>query len=120
MDVFTRRIIGFSVEPAEIDGVCVCRMFNKAIAGIGLPRYLSSDHDPLFTFDRWLANLRVLDIKEIKSVPYVPLSHPFIERLIGTIRREYLDHVLFWNRFDLQRNWTTSRPTTANAASTVL
>jgi len=45
----------------------------------------------------------VLDIDEIKSVHYVPLSHPFIERLIGTIRREYLDHVLFWNQFDLQR-----------------
>lgn len=45
----------------------------------------------------------MLDIDEIKSVHYVPLSHPFIERLIGTIRREYLDHVLFWNQFDLQR-----------------
>jgi hypothetical protein len=32
----------------------------------------------------------VLEIDEIKSVPYVPVSHPFIERLIGTIRREYL------------------------------
>ena len=25
-------------------------------------------------------------------MPYAPMSHPFIERLIGTIRREYLDH----------------------------
>jgi hypothetical protein len=33
------------------------------------------------------ANLRVLEVKEIKRVPYVPLSHPFVERLIGTIRR---------------------------------
>ena len=36
-------------------------------------------------------------------MPYVPLSHPFIERLIGTIRREFLDHVPFWNSVDLQR-----------------
>jgi putative transposase len=70
---------------------------------MGLPRYLSSDHDLLFTFYRWQAILRVLDIDEIKSVPYVPLSHPFIERLIGTIRREYLDRVLFSNQLDLQR-----------------
>ncbi len=30
---------------------------------------------------------------EVKTVPYVPLSHPFVERLIGTVRREYLDQV---------------------------
>jgi putative transposase len=103
MDHFTRRIVGFSVEPADIDGVAVCRMFNQAISGKPLPKHLSTDHDPLFRFHRWRANLRVLEIEEIKTVPFVPCSHPFIERLIGTIRREYLDHVLFWNRLDLQR-----------------
>src|SRR2546422_6541602 len=35
----------------------------------------------------------VLEIEEIKSVPYTPVSHPFVERLIGTIRREYLDRM---------------------------
>ena len=38
---------------------------------------------------------------EIKTVPYVPLSHPFVERLIGTIRREYWDRTLFWTTADL-------------------
>ena len=33
---------------------------------------------------------------------YVPLSHPFVERLIGTIRREYLDRTLFWTTVDLE------------------
>ena len=42
-------------------------------------------------FHQWLANLRVLEVAEIKTVPYVPLSHPFVERLIGTLRRECLD-----------------------------
>jgi hypothetical protein len=42
-------------------------------------------------------------VEEIKSVPYAPMSHPFIERLIGTIRREYLDHTFFWNSIDLHR-----------------
>jgi transposase InsO family protein len=36
-------------------------------------------------------------------VPHAPMSHPFVERLIGTIRREYLDRTLFWNSIDLQR-----------------
>src|SRR6478736_8619316 len=50
-------------------------------------QYLSSDHDPLYRFHQWQANLRVLEVTEIKTVPYVPLSHPFVERLIGTVRR---------------------------------
>jgi transposase InsO family protein len=47
--------------------------------------------------------LRILEVEEIKSIPYVPVSHPFVERLIGTIRREFLDHVLIWNAIDLER-----------------
>ena len=31
------------------------------------------------------------------------MSHPFIERLIGTVRREYLDRLFFWNSVDLTR-----------------
>ena len=103
MDVFTRRIIGFGIGGQYIDGPAVCRMFNRAIAGHALPARISTDHDPLFRFHRWLANLRVLEIEEIKSVPYAPMSHPFVERLIGTLRREYLDHTFFWNSIDLHR-----------------
>ena len=69
----------------------LCRMFNRATRCQTAPTYLSSDHDPLYRFHRWQANLRILDVKEIKTVRYVPLSHPFVERLIGTIRRECLD-----------------------------
>jgi hypothetical protein len=43
----------------------------------------------------------VLEVTEIKTVPYVPLSHPFVERLIGTLRREGLDRTLFWTTNDL-------------------
>jgi hypothetical protein len=52
---------------------------------------------------RWKANLRILEIQVIKSVPCVPLSHPFIERLIGTLRRELLDQAFFLNANDLER-----------------
>src|SRR5580700_11508463 len=67
-----------------------------------MPKYLSSDHDLLFRFVQWQANLRILEVTEIKTVPHVPLSHPFVERLIGTIRREYLDRTLFWTTADLE------------------
>ena len=103
MDHFTRRIIGFGVHAGDVDGVALCRMFNTAISTRGVPKYLSSDNDPLFLYHQWQANLGILGVDEIKTVPYTPISHPFIERLIGTIRREYLDHILFWNARDLER-----------------
>ena len=103
IDVFTRRIVGFGIGGETIDGPSVCRMFNQAIGGKSAPIRLSTDHDHLFRFHRWLANLRILEAEEIKSVPYAPMSHSFIERLIGTIRRESLDQTFFWNSIDLHR-----------------
>jgi putative transposase len=103
IDVFSPRLVGFAVEHGNVDGPVVCRMFNHARAKQPLPKYLSTDHDPLFRFHRWLANLRVLEIQEIKAVPLVPRSHPFVERMIRTIREELLDQVLFWNQLDLER-----------------
>ena len=103
MDQYTRRIIDFGVHAGDVDCVTLCRMFNTAIASQKPPHHLSSDNDPLFLYNRWQANLRILEIEEIKSIPYTPISHPFIERLIGTIRREYLDHIFFWNAHDLER-----------------
>jgi putative transposase len=103
MDQYTRRIIGFGVHAGTVDGGALCRMFNCAIRGQRcLPKYISSDNDPLYRFHQWQANLRILEVTEIKSIPYVPLSHPFVERLIGTIRHEYLDHLLFWTTVDLE------------------
>jgi transposase InsO family protein len=103
MDQFTRRIIGFAVKADDVDGRALCCMLNQAISQQGVPKYLSSDNDPLFLYHQWQANLRIVEVEKIKTVPYVPLSHPFVERLIGTVRREFLDHVLFWNTTDLQR-----------------
>ena len=47
--------------------------------------------------------LRILEIDPIKSIPYTPISHPFVERLIGTVRRDFLDQTLFWNAVDLEK-----------------
>ena len=102
MDQWTRRIVGFGVHRNAVAGADLCRMFNRATHGQTPPTYLSSDHDPLYRFHQWQANLRILDVKEVKTVPYVPLSHPFVERLIGTVRRECLDRTLFWTAADLE------------------
>ena len=109
MDQFTRRIIGFGIQAGAVDGIALCRMFNHAIARQATPRYLSSDNDPLFEYHRWQANLRILDIDELKTVPYTPPSQPFVERLIGTTQREFLDQVLFWNSVDLESKLSAFR-----------
>ena len=103
MDQWSRRIIGFGIHKGDVDDITACRMFNHAISGADPPGNLSTDNDPLFKSHRWQANLRILEVNEIKSIPYAPMSHPFIERVIGTIRREYLDDVPFWNSLDLAR-----------------
>ena len=51
----------------------------------------SIDGKPIFEF---------LEVTEIKTVPHVTLA--LAERPIGTIRREYLDRILFWGTADLE------------------
>ena len=101
-DQFSRRIIGFGIHRGPVDGPSLCSILRRAIQGQALPKYLSTDNDPLYRFHQWQANLRVLEVMEIKTVPYVPLSHPFVERLVGTLRRECLDRTLFWTTADLE------------------
>ena len=101
MDQYTRRIIGFGVHAGTVNGVALCRMFNCAIRWQPCMPKLPQlrDHDPLYRFGQWQANLRILEVTEIKIVPYVPLSHPFVEaadrhdstRVFGS--HVVLDHV---------------------------
>ena len=103
MDQYTRRIIGFSVHKGNLSGGTACFMLNKILGEKGYPKYLSSDNDPLFEYWLWKANLEnFYKIEELKSVPSTPWSHPFVERVIGTVRRDFTDHILFWGVTDLE------------------
>jgi hypothetical protein len=79
MDVFTRRITGFGFAPGGSRRSVICRMFNRAIAKQTAPKHHSSDNDPLFRFHRWRANLRLLEVDEIKTIPCTALAHPFVD-----------------------------------------
>ena len=98
--------LGFGTRAASL---ALRRMFNRVISAQAPPRYLSTHHDPLSRYHRWQANLRVLDIEPVKTVPYVPSSHPCVECLIGTARRGFLDQTLFWSSLDLERNLSSFR-----------
>jgi len=103
MDQYTRRIIGFSVHKGNLNGGTACYMLNKILGAKGYPKYLSSDNDPLFEYWLWKANLEdYYEIEELKSVPSTPWSHPFVERVIGTVRWDFTDHILFWGKMDLE------------------
>ena len=77
MDQYTRRNIGFAVHQGDLCGFSVCCMFNKITRKNTLPKYLSSDHDTLFTYYRWQANLRILEIDEVSYVRFASVYRKF-------------------------------------------
>jgi len=98
MNQYTRRIIGFAVDAGNVDGPTLCRTFNDATSGQDWPQLISSDNDLLFQYHRWKGDLRVLEIEEVKSLPHVTISHSFVERLIGSVRRSYWIRPYFGQR----------------------
>jgi putative transposase len=66
------------------------------------PRYLLRDWDAVYgeCFTRCLANM---GIREVIIAPKAPWQNPFVERVIGSIRRECLDHYLILNEAHLRR-----------------
>jgi putative transposase len=44
-----------------------------------------------------------MGIHEVKTAPRSPWQNPYVERLIGTLRRECLDHVVVLNEPHLRR-----------------
>ncbi len=74
MDPFTQRITGFGVHAGDVGGVALRCMFNIAIVRMDAPRYLSSDHDPLF---RYTDRRRIFEFSTFKkSRRYLTWSSP--------------------------------------------
>jgi len=65
------------------------------------PKYLLRDRDAIYGggFARPIAGL---GIRELLIAPHAPWQNPFAERLIGSIRRECLDHVIVLNERHLR------------------
>ena len=85
------RINDFGGEPKTGPHYLTIAHTSSAAARLQLCKRIAQQIALAFGIDiEWQANLRILEVQEIRTVPYVPLSHPCVERLIGTIRREYL------------------------------
>jgi len=66
------------------------------------PRYLLRDRDNIYG-SFFQIRVENMNINEVKIAPQSPWQTPYIERLIGSIRRECLDHVVVLNERHLKR-----------------
>jgi len=66
------------------------------------PKYLMRDRDAIFG-GAVVALTQSMGIEEVVVAPRSPWQNPYVERLIGSIRRECLDHVIVWNERSLRR-----------------
>src|SRR3954463_6026216 len=66
------------------------------------PRYLLRDRDRIFGKD-FVDQVEAMGIKQVLSAPRAPWQRAYVERLIGTIRRECLDHMIVFNERSLYR-----------------
>jgi len=67
-----------------------------------LPRYLLRDRDAIFG-DAFREQVRDMGIPEVLSTPRSPWQRAYVERVIGSIRRECLDHVIVFHEASLRR-----------------
>jgi putative transposase len=96
-----RRILHFNVTAhptAEWTG----QQLREAFPFDQLPRYLLRDHDAIFGND-FREQVRGLGICEVLSAPRSPWQRAYVERVIGSIRRECLDHVIVFHENSLRR-----------------
>jgi transposase InsO family protein len=66
------------------------------------PRYLLRDRDGIYGAE-FRGRLESMEIEEVLIAPRSPWQSPYVERIIGSIRRECLDNVVVLNRRHLRR-----------------
>ena len=66
------------------------------------PRYLLRDRTAVYGVV-FSSRVQALGIREVKTAPRSPWQNPYVERLIGTLRRECLDHMVVLNETHLRR-----------------
>jgi transposase InsO family protein len=66
------------------------------------PRYLLRDRDDTYGA-QYRRRVHSLGIEEVLTAPHSPWQNPYVERLIGSVRRECLNHVMVVNERHLMR-----------------
>ena len=97
-----RRIVHFNVT-AHPTAEWTAQQLREAFPFEQIPRYLLRDRDRIFGGE-FRKDVKAMGIKEVLSAPRSPWQRAYVERVIGTIRRECLDHVIVLNETSLYRH----------------
>lgn len=96
-----RHVVHFNVtrHPTSIG---IAQQLVAAFPFDTAPRYLVRDREGKYG-KPYRARVRSLGIKEVVNAPRSPWRNPFIARVVGSIRRDCLDHVVVLNERHLRR-----------------
>jgi putative transposase len=97
-----RRILHFGVT-AHPTAEWTAQQLREAFPWDAAPRYLLRDRDRIFG-DEFTKQVKDMGIKEVLSAPRSPWQRAYVERLIGTLRRECLDHMIVFGEASLYRH----------------
>jgi putative transposase len=97
-----RRIVHFAVT-AHPTAEWTAQQMREAFPWESAPRYLLRDRDRIFGKD-FVDQVKAMGIKPVLSAPRAPWQRAYVERVIGTIRRECLDHMIVFNEHCLCRH----------------
>ena len=100
-----RQVLHFNVTEHP-SAAWTSQQIVEAFAEREAPRYLIRDRDGVYGHD---VRLRIasLQIEEVLTAPQSPWQNPYAERLIGSIRRECLNHFVILNARHLKRTLAT-------------
>ena len=96
-----RRIVHFAVT-ANPTAAWVAQQIREAFPWDTAPRHVIRDRDGVYG-GVFRARVLAMGIEEVITAPRSPWQNPFAERVIGSIRRECLDHVIVLNEWHLRR-----------------
>jgi putative transposase len=97
-----RRIVHFAVT-AHPTAEWTAHQPREAFPWETAPRYLLRDRDRIFGHE-FVNQVKAMGIQQVLSAPRSPWQRGHIERLIGSIRRECLDHLIVFNERTLKRH----------------
>jgi transposase InsO family protein len=97
-----RRILHFAVTDHPT-AEWTAQQLREAFPWDSAPRFLLRDRDRIFGSD-FTKQVEELGIEEVLGAPGAPQQRAHIERVIGTIRRQCLDHVIVFHEASLYRH----------------